>query len=242
MSNLATTFDEIRSRIGKALGYGTGKDSWTDRQIEDITFALKDGQRMFYNESSHDWSFLKPVESFTIPSGVDEVRLPSRFGFLASRIYFAADENVGPELIVESAPKVLARRQQDETSTGPPIVAAIDERKPGETHGQQKYLMVWPTTDAAYTLRMQYSVLVDELTEDSPHPWGGAAHAKTITHACLAAAEQMSGTIGIETALYERALRGSIDFDRKVKPQTLTESMETGVWPRPAYVTYTPGV
>lgn len=242
MSDLAVTFAEIRECVGKTLGYGDTSTAWTAQQISDIRRAIRKGLRTHYNLSGHDWSFLKPIEEFDIPSGANEVALPARFNFLTGKIYFAAAENVSRPCIVESAPKVLARRQVDESTTGAPQYAAIDERSPTEQRGQKKWLVFWPTTDAIYTVRMQYSVAVDELTEDAPHPWGSVGHGETIKQACIAAAEQIGGAIGVETALYERLLKASIELDRKVKPQTLTEYSESGLWPPPTTVTYTPGV
>jgi hypothetical protein len=238
-SNLSLTFHDIRRIVGERRGYGVTVSEWEDNAecVSVVDYCLERGARMFYTQSAHDWSFFKPISLLEIPSGVSEIPLPGHFGYLMGRLYFTSDSDVCHTLKVENVGKVLRRRQENDETTGPPERAAIDERRPG-ADGQRKYLVFWPITDQAYTVKGQWSILADKLSTADPHPWGGAAHAETILQACLAASEQRDNEIGVQTALYKEALAASIEYDKKVKPQTLSDDEDRGV--RVPHVTYTP--
>jgi hypothetical protein len=243
-STLALTYHEIRRLIGERRGYGITVDEWIDdpERASIVEDCVRRGSRMFYSQSGHDWSFLKPIKDLTIPSGVSEIPLPSYFGFLIGKLYFQSASNGRCQpLLVENAGKVLWRRQVEGTTptTGQPQYAALDSREPGETHGSRKYLVFWPESDQEYTVTGQFSVIADALSTNDPHPWGGAAYAETILQACLAASEQRDNEIGVQTALYKEALAMSIEYDKQVKPQTLTQQMDQPYY-RSGYVTYTP--
>lgn len=217
---LALTFDEIRQRIGVKRGYGSVIADWSTEAAELVEMFVKDGPAMFYNQASYEWSFMTPVASLVIPDGTTEIALPASFGFPSGEIFFTDSSSVQP-LEIQNAGKVLVRRQADDTSTGRPQFCAIDEREPGMTHGQRKFLIYWPESDDDYTISLRYSVLPDALSAKNPYPWGGPAHAQTILQACLAKSEQFDGEIGIHTQLYQAALEASKDYDRRVKAQTM---------------------
>ncbi len=218
--SLALTFDQIRERIGDKWGYGDVITDWSEEEARRIERIVQDGVDWFLNGSSYDWSFLRPVATLTIPTDSNEVVLPAEFGYALGDIFF--ESNIGAnEIAIQNAGQILLMRQQDENTTGRPQYAAIDTRAPGETHTQRSFLMVWPTTDQAYTVSLRYSVLAEALSTKNPYPYGGPAHSQTILQACLAKAEQRDGMIGVHTQLYQAALEASKDFDRRVKAQTL---------------------
>jgi len=240
MSDLTMTFDKIRQRIAEKRGYRTVIENWTDDQRDEIERRLEEGISDFY---SHDWSFKKPVKSLTIVDGTNELVLPSEFGFLIGNIYFE-DTAGGEPMQVQNVGRILHLRSHDSDSSGRPQIAAIDERSPGATHEQRKYLMFWPTADDDYTITLQFDIRGEALSPTNPFPYGGDFHYKTILQACLAASEQFDGELGIHTHLYAAALEMSKEYDRKVKAQTLglnvSKRNHRGL--QPGLVTYTPNL
>ena len=76
-SSLSLSRDEIRSEIGDFIGYTRGSTSWNADEVADIDAVLKNGLRQFYyppivaiegneRKTSHQWSFLKPIDTITV--------------------------------------------------------------------------------------------------------------------------------------------------------------------------------
>jgi len=71
-STLSQTRTQLRQEIGYFLGYGRTVDDWSTEEESDIDAALNKGLRQFYfpprltpQESAHEWSFLKPIDTLT---------------------------------------------------------------------------------------------------------------------------------------------------------------------------------
>lgn len=236
---LSLSYDDIRQRVGLERGFGPTIANWSTEQADLVEHFLKDGANNFYVGASYEWSFLKPITTITIPEGEDDFPLPSDFGFLMGKIYFASGQNWGEPLKVENVAKVLMRADE---STGRPIYAAIAPIKPGAGTGHRQRMVVWPIPDDSYVVKLQYSVLPDALSTSNPYPYGGAAHARTILEACLMASENFDRKIDIHSQLYTQALAASISYDRRVKAQTLSElgTIRTAAHSDQGTVTYIP--
>lgn len=221
-STLAITFDELRQRIAFERGFETDSSEWSTAQLERINFAVRDGLRIAYG--AFDWSFLKPTITFTLPTGTSEVTLPDDFERLIGDIYYA-DAEIGyyAPLRVENDGKVRLAQQKNPTVTGVPLVAAIRAgTNPGGASGQRQELIYWPTTDQAYSVQFQYSVLPDVLSASRPYPYGGAGFSQCLLMACLAASEAtVNGQPGPYTGMYQMELRKAIDMDRKRGPEVI---------------------
>lgn len=215
-STLATTYDEIRERIGFLRGFGTDKDEWTDAQKERINFSMRDGLRMAY--SAFDWSFLKPTIEFTIPSASSSVQLPDDFHYLCGDIYFVSDTlaYLRP-LTVENDGKVMLAQQKTPNYTGPPTIAAVrSATNPTGMEGQRQELIYWPTADQDYTVRFKYSVLPGALSATRQYPYGGASFSQVLLAACQAASESsVDGQPGAFMQLYQLELQKAIAQDRR---------------------------
>lgn len=228
-STLAMTYDQIRQRIGHHRGYGRVIADWADNgeAEEDIEQCLKIGASMFYFpavQPPHEWSFLRPVKTLTINDGDTEIELPDDFGYLCGEIYFVEDDGVwGEPLKVMNEGRVLLAQQQAADSSGIPIIAAItNSDSPGRIRGQRWSLLFYPEADQEYTIKFQYSCIPNALSESNPYHYGGAAHSETFVEACLAASEQsLDGMMGIHGALFQQRMKASIDYDRRMKPETI---------------------
>lgn len=71
-STLKLTFTEIRTEIGRFLGYDRTYGNWTADEILDATACIKRGLRNFYfpprteQQQAHRWSFLRPSATLVI--------------------------------------------------------------------------------------------------------------------------------------------------------------------------------
>ncbi len=221
----AVTFDLIRQDIGYLRGYGIHISDWSDNEdkSEIVEMVIRKGLHMFYE--AYEWSFLAPQKPLTIPSGVDELLLPSEFGHFTDAIYYVGSNNQLLERIrPENDGKVMDARTANPDTTGIPKLFALLPVAPTGQHGSRQKLIFWPTSDAAYTIQCRYKVTGEALTTEHPHPYGGNMHGTTILHACRAASEQQDGIIGAETQLFQMNLAKSMENDRKVKARTMSGS------------------
>lgn len=214
------TYNEIREEVGLLRGYGTDITAWSTEQAKHVEIALRRGTEKFYKGAGHDWNFLKPLETLTLPDGSQELLLPKSFAYLIGQIYFDGS-NAGCPLKVENDAVVLRRRNSAVTATGIPQYACITPTETGQTHGQRQLLSYWPTADQDYTITLRYSLLPEALSTSNPHPYGAEYHSNAILEACLSASEQLDGNLGIHTILYQQALAGAMELDRKTKAQSL---------------------
>ena len=218
--DFSMTYDEIRQRVGYRKGYGVNVSDWEDDEEKAslVEMALVDGANTFY--TAYEWSFLQPQRTLTIESATDELILPGDFGIFLDKIYYT-DTNFGGGLCLVNDGKISLKRQQGASTTGLPQFAAEIPIEPTQQQGPRKKLIFWPTADQDYSITVRYKINARVLSTDNPHPYGGAIHATTILHSCLAAVEQDEGTIGPATQLYQMALAKSIENDRKNKAPTL---------------------
>lgn len=244
-STLALSYDDIRKRVGKERGFRTVIEDWTDDQQEEVEFCLRDGSSMFYTQANYEWSFLTPLQSLSIAATNAEIELPRDFNFLVDQeIYFS--DNWGTTIKVMNDAMVLMKRQRDPTGTGRPLIAAaVVDGGPMLSEGQTWKLIFYPISDAAYTIRVRYSVMPNSLGPMNPFPYGGPAHSQTILEACLAASERLDGKPEMHNQLYAAALENSKALDRRLKPRTLgyngNRQRYRGWFLEPTNVTYTPG-
>jgi hypothetical protein len=233
---LSLTYNDLLGEVGLFLGWGRGaansEAAWDAQKTATIESCVRSGLRQFYfpppvpgQESPYDWSFLKPLASLTLASAASTVNLPDDFGGVEGRVTVSTAgvgvawwplDTVGLGTIVE-------RQAAYPTTTGRPCLCAVEPIK-GTTAsaGQRWRLRLWPRSDQAYTLQLEYYVSPDALTTNLPYVYGGTAHAETVLESCLAVAEQrVDDSAGVHTAKFAERLLASIGMDRKLKPQKL---------------------
>ena len=241
-STLALSYDEIRQRVAKDYGYRTTIADWTDQEIEDIEFSVRDGCDLFYTKSGHEWSFLEPFATITFLEGESEIELPWDFGFpIDQTIYF--DDNAGCVCELVNDGTILLARQNAGSTSGRPMQAAIVvDTKPGFNVGQRWKLIYWPEANEDLDAQIRYSILPAALAPIAPMPYGGAAHAGTLMQACLAAKERRDGNPqGPHNQTYAVMLEASKQYDRRVKPRVLRGKGQLRRGRVSNIVTYVPG-
>lgn len=226
---------ELQSEVGSFLGYGRGANfadtTWDTPQQQAIDSVIKSGSHVFHHppvlpgdSRAHAWSFLKPVKSFTLPSGENAVELPSDFGGIAGEVSLISPTGQRAEPIPLVGIGMLDRmRSQTDPSSGPPQAVAIQPMR-GTTgdRGQRFQLAVFPDADAEYVLEVAYSLVPNFMTADNPYPYGGPVHRETMLEACLMVAEtRMNDMSGVHRALFMERLMASVSHDRKFQPQLL---------------------
>lgn len=234
-STLSLTIDDLRGEVGLFLGWGrgtpSGDEAWTSAKAAAINSCVKSGLRQFYypppvegQENAYDWSFLRPTATFTIPTATSSLALPDDFGGIEGDIAVSSSgTSMFRPLAVYGEGTVRQRFSELPNTTGRPQMAALCPVKgTGMDHGTRHTLLVWPTSDAAYTLSLRYYVNANYLDSGFPYHMGGTQHAETVLESCLAIAEQrLDDTSAVHSAKFMQRLLASISADRKLKPQKL---------------------
>ena len=194
-----------------------------------ITDCIDEGYRQFTNPpllpnemNAYDWSFMKPMATWTLGIGSNQVRLPDDFGGIEGAIVL--QDQAGDWLLSARIgnPEVVASKQNAfSTTTGPPEEFAVLWQYGTSDTGQRAMLICFPMADQNYTLQTQYYVLQDALSGAKPYPWGGMLHSSTILASCLAVVEyKMMSQRGPAWERFMERLGASASADRRMKPQT----------------------
>lgn len=234
-SSLSLAFFDYLGETGEYLGYGRGDlgdntdATWTDSQDKAVRKAVAAGQRQFYfppplegERFSHEWAFLKPIASLSIPSGASELELPDDFGGFAEGPITLS--NSGGTLVnsVSLTGEGIVREAQERngSTTGiPQLVALVPIKGVGVQRGQRFKLTLWPDADAAYTIKFPYIVLPEALTGAKPYSYGGAQHVETVMASCLERAEfYRDNRRGVCFANWIERLTASVSIDRRMRP------------------------
>ena len=220
MASLGMTYDDLRSEVGLRAGWGSTSTAWSADKTTTIKNWLKTGLRRFYfNQMGYAWTFMKPVESLTIPSGASSLLLPTDFGFLSGPLFYYDSTAVAIKIEQVALGQIWSLRSRSMTLTGPPLYAAISPRR---EHGEdaRQVMELYPTADAAYTVKIRFSVTGEALDTLVPVARGGPAHTETVRQACLSEMEAfIFGTRGIHEQQFQEALAASIAYDSKLKSQ-----------------------
>jgi len=234
-STLTLSWSDMQGEVGFFLGYGRGADNaeaaWTDIQKAAINSIIRSGLRQFYfpppiegQESSYDWSFMKPRAQVDFPNKAQKINLPDDFGGFEGQIVITASTSqLWWPIDLKNEGTVAQLYSETPTSTGRPWVAALQWQKGTQaTQGQRANLWLFPAADTDYKLEFQYYILPDYLDHAFPFAYGGMLHVETILESCLAVAEQrLDDATGVHTAKFNERLMASINADRRNKPQKI---------------------
>lgn len=260
------SLDDLQQEAAYFLGWGRGANAsetpWTTSQQTSISKCIDAALRMFYRptptdptQSGYKWSFLYPLATLTLASGHQTMTLPDDYGNIEGDLTISStDGGFSPIRLIGEG---VVREQYSLTpdSTGRPIMATIRPLKgTGLTTGQRFELFVFPQPEQDYTFNFRYYVLLNQLTNARPYPYGGMAHAETIRAAVRASAElMMDGIRGPEYQYFMEQLMASISYDRSSKPQLMGYNRDNSdIYGGQPYgigrnywnslVTYTPGL
>jgi len=210
--------DYLERIIGRDLQYGPNKIVWTHSQRAEVNEILRTGLRQFYwpvpdpkTNEQYCWSFLKKSAALSLTAGVGVVRLPDNFTKLTSSLLITGSADKSP--LLEISEGELRALQAADTTQGTPLYYAIRTRDEGKSEYE---VLLHPLADAAITIEYRYAFEAPLLTEDSPVPLGGAAHAQTLIESCLAAVESWLDSESKEHAgRFGAMLVSSVELDKK---------------------------
>lgn len=229
-TDLTIDLDYLRRLVGRHMGVTAHPATWTSKQSEEVSEAIRGGLRRFYTPAvlpgekyAHEWSFLRPKTTYQTVADVWEYDLPDDFAFIDGPMtYDPGSSTMYPPVRRVSEHQVRTRHQQFE-HTGRPEWFAIRVKPDVDGGGTRWQLLVWPTPDDDYSLHYRYRTNPGLLSSGIAKPVGGMPHAQTVIESCLMAADAM---LGIKDAgrqeRYMELLRSSVSHDRNANaPDTL---------------------
>lgn len=226
-------YEWILSEVGAALGNDYDRKNWdhnTTFAIDSIvqsgyqrfctptpytqTKTIQEGdktetQKVEIHKAPHHWSFLNPMHSVTIKSGVDRYDFPSNFAQLTGDL-ISAKARI-PRVSEEQLRSIIER----DPKLGTPEYYAVRPKKDGGFE-----FVLWPNPNEEIIFTFRYLIVPERLSETNGTPVGGRQHADTILHSCLlVAAERGHGEVSAVEAneRYNARLRASIEIDRQAK-------------------------
>lgn len=235
-STLSLTTHDLQGEIGFYLGYGRGayfnETTWTTAQSNTVSVLMKSGLSQVYTppplspgEPPHEWSFLTPEEDLTLGSGLYAIDLPGDFGGFNGPLVVTTPDSAAnhfPLRVTHVGMLDQQRASQPDTTGFPRMACERVIRGTANNASTRSQLVVWPTADAAYTIRVRYKHMPSALTGSYPYPPGGAEHAELFKASVLACAElQLDDQPGPRARFFFERLAASVAVDRRRKGQFL---------------------
>lgn len=221
--SLAVDRTVLLRELGRHLGWPRDPSFWDERQQADGDDILRRALTQAYypapisdERQSHVWSFLWPVTIIQTKTGESDVDLPDDFGGMTDDIRYV--NNDGASRIKKvTVNEMLDRRRLNVDTTGYPSRYAIAPRR-AEGFVQQRYvLMLDPTPQAEYELRIRYKSDPLAIGDSFPYPLGGQMFADVLTSSVVAAAEDVLNDVhqGPLWDVFVQKLRTAIYLDRQ---------------------------
>lgn len=187
MTSTKVNFAILQERVGHYLfGIRTG---FSSDQQSDIADCLNDGLRRVYG--AHDWSFLRPLAEVTTTIGESEIPLDAKFDAVANDsdlTFYPDDERWYPP--VKWRPDATIRQlEANNSETATPVFYSVRTVTFDPTVGSRKVLVLYPTPDKVYTLKVPMILRPVLLGSSDIYPIGGEVLSQVMIEACLAAAE-----------------------------------------------------
>lgn len=219
--SLAMTRDELRSELGFRAGWGRDKDVWDSYQTAAIESAVRSGLRRFLlntvspgTRKNYRWSFLRQTYTFTTVDDVFRYPLPGDFGHADGHLLHNDSSVTYPPLRLVNEAMWDQLKAQDPSESGVPRIAAVRAKRVDVTE-QQHELLLFPTPDDAYPMKLGYHVSPEMLTDDVTNLPGGPAMSRAILYACLAEMGHLIEENAMLEAVYQEALAAAISYDSR---------------------------
>jgi hypothetical protein len=258
---MSQLFGEVGHYNGWGRGADEGEEAWSASKLLTLRRVVDEGLRRFYfqamvdpRDGAHNWTFLAPSTTVTLPSGERLVDLPDDFGGFTAVVTVSDGSGGGYWPIDVTQDRLIEQKYaMYPTVTGRPLLCGLRAVEGTDrTRGSRYRLYVYPEPDQDYTLTVPYFILPNRLTSAAPFPYGGPMHAGTIMSAMRATAEEMLDNVqnGPEFNAYMRKLAASISADRRNAPRTLGRNTDrsdpslrhfdfpTGLWGNLGHVTF----
>lgn len=230
--DMGATFNEIRSELSFAAGWGRISSGWDDdadpgKKGDAIDSCIRYGLRKFLTgtiapgtRKVYEWSFLRKQYKFLTVADQTDYPLPEDFGSPDGDLTYTQDFFSPVPFITDG--RLLAMQSSQPTATGVVQFAAIRFLPSQGAVPQAQHLLLFPTPTGAWTLLLSYQINPDLLSERSQVPAGGPAYARAILYACLS---ELATRIGPPNPQYEQeyqaALLAAISVDSRVRAGSL---------------------
>ncbi len=217
------TFRKAKADFEQKLFDKSGfQDAAKERRI--ITDLVNTGYGKFA-KCGYPWSFLEPFHEITLTEGSNSIRLPDCFaGFIGRPKILATSTSAGRELPVVG-PGDIERQYTGygEDITGEPCMVSLRavEGTTPQT-GDRSEAFFDRIADANYSIKYQYYLIPNALTDESPWVYGGAMYSETIMEFCLAELERFLNDTanGPHFVEAQRMMAASQAMDGRRKQQT----------------------
>jgi len=143
-------------------------------------------------------------------------RMPDDFGGIYGDMHFDPDSGVRLTCVERPLGTVRALLQRDDTP-GTPRYFALATIVPTALQGQRWNVLLYPIADGNYPMTFRFVPNPDAIGLSFPYPYGGPAHAETISASCLAMAElDLNRVRGERWQYFMERLAASIQLDREI--------------------------
>lgn len=213
--------------IGRELGYGPNRYTWTFQQAEMVKECLKQGLRRFYSPPvvpgeryPYSWSFLQPIGTMTTVIGEEVVQFPAGFTMLDGDMTYRDEQSVGLPYVRQVGEEMVRKNHaRMESLTGHPQLVAVRASNAGGAGPNQYEAIFWPTPSAVYVFEYRYRIdpVMLVVSGDGSVPGGGQAHHQTLIESCLLACDEMMKRDSRQRAeKFRELLFASVGFDRQL--------------------------
>lgn len=240
-STLSLTFTDLKAAVGLLIGYGPEARPWSATELANVDACVQTGYRRAVHppplpgkEKSHEWSFLRPIDTQAVTSGDAEYDLPDDFGGILGPFVYGTTGDSKIEIPVVGEGQILRLRQNDQ-STGRPRLAAIRPKAGfAGTGGSRWEVIFYPTPDASYTFTYRKELIVGKLSGTNLYPIGGMAFGELVKASCLLAAAEAWRRDRIPECqdTFYRELRAAISRDWQRAPEFLGANYDAGLYDR----------
>ncbi len=172
-------------------------------------------------ESQLVWSFLIQDGTISASASDSAYDLPDAFGqHLVSATLVSADSDDATRLAIISRRELAEKQNAESTVEGAPEYVAWRPKAFAAATGERFELLVHPTPDGSYSIRIEFRTQPDRLAPAAPYPRGGMLHSDTILKACRAAAERdQDDESGIHNQRFQQRLQASVMMDAAIRAE-----------------------
>lgn len=220
------TYDDVRDRIGDALGYGLSKSAWSgdSNRVERVERILEMGLGRFYNppvlpgeRERWQWSFLTPTVNLQLETGVSTYDLPQNFVMFEGALTHAPGVTILYPKIRETGAERVRYELQNSGATGRPFMYGVRVKNNSGVGGTQWEMVVYPIPDEDYQVQGAMRINPVVPGADGDLPLGGQPHDQTVIEACLAEWELFDEYAGQAHQIrFMECLISSVSHDRNV--------------------------
>ena len=163
--------------------------------------------------SPHQWSFLRPTQTFSTIAAQQNYDLPDDFGQVSSEWAVRVGSSIGPIRLISNAQMQATRLTRG--TDGVPKYATVSQKADFDPEVGQRFEVTFaPIPDAAYQIEYTYLIEPSSLNPTNRFPLGGAVHSETILASILAQAELSKDCEGGQYANeFTKRLASSVSID-----------------------------